>query len=108
MVPKLLSLLSGAAAFAPAARRWVRSAPRALRGVARAAGDNGLSLRAERLKSLLGEPHNKGGNNVPVWIEYQDKGLQINFKGLSFEVSALSCVRVGAAEMFWLKHEKCD
>ena len=53
MVPKLLSLLSGAAAFAPAARRWARSAPRALRGVARAAGDDGLSLRAERLKSLL-------------------------------------------------------
>ncbi|KAH8052623.1 pyridine nucleotide-disulfide oxidoreductase [Aureococcus anophagefferens] len=47
------SLLSGAAAFAPAARRWARSAPRALRGVARAAGDDGLSLRAERLKSLL-------------------------------------------------------
>jgi len=53
MVPTLLSLLSGAAAFAPAARRWARSAPRALRGVARAAGDDGLSLRAERLKSLL-------------------------------------------------------
>jgi hypothetical protein len=34
---------------------------------------------------ILGEPHDKGGNNVPVWIEYQDKGLQINFKGLSFE-----------------------
>ena len=72
---------------------------------------------------LLGEPHNKGGSNVPVWIEvfstarlagpsrrdarlvassmnrswrrlcvltkalpqYQDKGVQINFKGLSFE-----------------------
>ena len=34
---------------------------------------------------MLGEPHNKGGNNVPVWIEYQDKGLQINFQGHSFE-----------------------
>ena len=34
---------------------------------------------------MLGEPHCKGGNNVPVWIEYRDKGLQVNFKGLSFE-----------------------
>jgi hypothetical protein len=71
---------------------------------------HGLSFAHNNVQvvEMLGEPHNKGGNNVPVWIEYQDKGLQINFKGLSFEVSALSCVRVGAAEMFWLKHEKCD
>jgi hypothetical protein len=36
---------------------------------------------------MLGEPHSKGGHNVPVWIEYRDKGIQVTFQGLSFEVS---------------------
>ena len=49
---------------------------------------HGLSFELNNVQVVqqLGEPHNKGGNNVPVWIEYQDRGLQINFKGLSFEV----------------------
>jgi len=37
--------------------------------------------------------HNKGGNNVPVWIEYQDKGLQVNFKGIvAVYCSVLQCI----------------
>ena len=48
---------------------------------------HGLSLDDTNVQVVerLGEPHNKGGTNVPVWIEYQDKGVQINFKGLSFD-----------------------
>ncbi|KAH8061715.1 pyridine nucleotide-disulfide oxidoreductase [Aureococcus anophagefferens] len=77
MVPKLLSLLSGAAAFAPAARRWARSAPRALRGVARAAGDDGLSLRAERLKSLLlDEDFDGAAREGAAALEVEDKALR--------------------------------
>ena len=48
---------------------------------------HGLSLDDTNVQVVerLGEPHNKGGTNVPVWIEYQDKGVQVNFKGLSFD-----------------------
>uniref|UniRef100_A0A7S0E4S4 Uncharacterized protein n=1 Tax=Hanusia phi TaxID=3032 RepID=A0A7S0E4S4_9CRYP len=33
----------------------------------------------------LGEPDGKGGHHVPVWITYDQKGLQVNFEGFSFE-----------------------
>mmetsp|Transcript_841 Transcript_841/g.2574 ORF Transcript_841/g.2574 Transcript_841/m.2574 type:complete len:150 (+) Transcript_841:151-600(+) len=33
----------------------------------------------------FGEPEGKGGHHVPVWLSYEQKGLQINFEGFSFE-----------------------
>lgn len=35
--------------------------------------------------SKFGEPDKKGGENMPVWISYESKGLQIDFINKIFE-----------------------
>ncbi|EKX35578.1 hypothetical protein GUITHDRAFT_146403 [Guillardia theta CCMP2712] len=41
--------------------------------------------RGDQVVKRFGEPEGKGGHHVPVWLSYEQKGLQINFEGFSFE-----------------------
>eukprot|EP00293_Proteomonas_sulcata_P004418 CAMPEP_0184324826 /NCGR_PEP_ID=MMETSP1049-20130417/137143_1 /TAXON_ID=77928 /ORGANISM="Proteomonas sulcata, Strain CCMP704" /LENGTH=153 /DNA_ID=CAMNT_0026646695 /DNA_START=518 /DNA_END=979 /DNA_ORIENTATION=+ len=44
-----------------------------------------LDMNNARVVGMLGEPDNKGGSTVPVWISYDKIGLQVNFKGKMWE-----------------------
>lgn len=58
-------------------------------GFERFQGPLPLGLSFDQLNAdvvqMLGEPSSKGGHTVPVWIEYSQHGLQVNFRGLAFD-----------------------
>jgi hypothetical protein len=44
-----------------------------------------FNLTNSEIVQKYGEPSGKGGFNIPVWISYEEKGIQIDFINSSYE-----------------------